>query len=136
MMSILDLLLSRLRLQGYVANGAGRVQLRRRFDGTARGLPVIDLKGQSPSRIQALAPRVFHPDMHVPAASVFDLKHRALDQASAARIFHLNRHAHEQARAAGVIDFDRRDFASGRFHLNHHPIGRAHACERRFSRLR
>ena len=70
------------------------------------------LKSQSPHPERAIAPRVFHLNLH------------AIERALAPRIFHLNHHAIELALVPRV------------FHLNHHVIGQALAPDHIFSELK
>src|SRR5664280_1783312 len=73
---------------------------------------VSRLKSQSPHPERALAPRVFHLDLHAIeralAPRIFHLNHHAIELALVTRVFHLNHHAIELALAPRV------------FHLNHH----------------
>src|ERR1039458_9930072 len=75
------------------------------------------LKSQSPHPERALAPRVFHLDLHAIeralAPRIFHLNHHAIELTLVTRVFHLNHHAIEQALAPRV------------FHLNHHTVERA-----------
>src|ERR1035437_367429 len=65
------------------------------------------LKSQSPHPERAIAPRVFHLNLHAIeralAPRVFHLNHHAIEQALVPRVFHLNHHAIEPALAPGPL---------------------------------
>jgi hypothetical protein len=99
-------------------------------------LPEIHLGPQSPSRAQAFAARVFHPNRHAIATAVFDFNDSLELEAQAPMVFHFSNNANLQALTPVVFDPDRGDLAPMFFHSGDLVSGRALTSHRFFHELR
>jgi hypothetical protein len=73
--------------------------------------------------LKACAPGVLDLNRNAIGSAILDQEHHASVQALAPRVIHPNLYTIEQARAAGVFRFSRDDFASMFFHFGLHALG-------------